>query len=41
MKCDKCGWRMSKKDYDGWGECFSCFGGLMIEERRNKKETSK
>lgn len=30
MRCDTCGWRISKKDYEGWGECFSCFEGLMI-----------
>ncbi len=32
MRCDRCGWRISKKDYDGDGECFCCFhGGMMTE----------
>ena len=32
MKCDVCGWRISKKEYNGHGECFNCFEGLMIME---------
>ena len=32
MKCDTCGWRTSKKDYDGDGECLRCFEGQMIQE---------
>ena len=36
MKCDKCGWRTSKKNYEGNGECFSCFEGLMIPETKRR-----
>jgi len=32
MRCDRCGWRISKKDYDGDGECFCCFQGGMTPE---------
>ena len=38
MKCDKCGWRIAKKDYDGYGECFACFNGLMLEEIKRKED---
>ena len=31
MKCDTCGWIISKKQYNGDGECFYCFEGLMEE----------
>ena len=41
MKCDRCGWRTSKKEYNGSGECFACFDGLMIEERRKKEKNEK
>jgi len=37
MRCDVCGWRIAKKDYDGSGECFACFEGLMIEEPKGEK----
>jgi len=39
MKCDRCGWKIAKKDYNGSGECFNCFDGQMTEG--NKKELSK
>ena len=32
MRCDICGWRISKKDYTGDGECFACFSGEMRDE---------
>jgi len=32
MRCDRCGWRISRKDYDGDGECFCCFEGQMKPE---------
>lgn len=33
MRCDACGWRVSRKAYDGKGECFCCWEGLMIGDR--------
>ena len=32
MRCDTCGWRISKKNYEGQGECYSCFDGEMMNE---------
>jgi len=29
MKCDTCGWIIAKRDYEGSGECYACFEGLM------------
>jgi hypothetical protein len=29
MKCDVCGWCVAERDYDGDGECFCCFEGIM------------
>jgi len=31
LKCDKCSLEIEKKDYNGYGECFGCFEGLMKE----------
>jgi len=38
MRCDTCGARYNKKTYDGQGECFSCFEGLVIEEKRKREK---
>jgi len=37
MKCDCCGWRIAKKDYNGSGECFNCFDGQMVGENEKTK----
>lgn len=34
MRCDVCGARYNKKTYDGQGECFACFEGLIVEEKK-------
>ena len=34
MRCDVCGARYNKKTYNGWGECFACFEGLVVEEKQ-------
>lgn len=33
MRCDKCGYRINKKEYNGWGECWNCANGLMVDEK--------
>lgn len=37
MRCDICKWRIRKEDYNGSGECFRCFEGLMIKENGGRK----
>jgi len=33
MRCDVCGAKYNKMTYDGQGECFACFEGLVINEK--------
>ena len=36
MRCAVCGARYNKKTYDGSGECFACFEGLVKEQGGKK-----